>query len=172
MAQDRPADRLLRSPLLRDLHDYWQAARGARPMPFRKDVNPMAIRPILPHLIFVDVEHDPPAFRFRIVGSAVVSLVGRDVSGRYADKSLFGARLEDVLGAYRLAVEHAAPVGKRGKARWITGREWLPVEQLVLPLTVHGTRADMLINAMMRADAPIGDKEGVRIFLDPVFAAP
>lgn len=67
--------------------DYWQDATGARSMPSRRDIDPLAMpKHLLPHLELIDVIAAPERrFRWRLIGTHVTAAVGQDCTGRFFD---------------------------------------------------------------------------------------
>lgn len=57
------------------VYRYWDAQRGGRRMPARRDIDPSAIKIALPYLLILAVEGD--LFRYRLVGTQVVEDFGR-----------------------------------------------------------------------------------------------
>lgn len=182
MADDAAEDdgTMLRSAELARLFTYWNRMRGGRLMPSREDVDPAALRDVLPHIFMTDVEREPLRFRYRLIGTYVTAISGRDITGRYADEKIFPQSLDDVVGPYRMAVENRAPIGKYGQARWVPNRPWVRVETLLLPLGRTDAEVDILIGGVVvserRAAAghdadSVLSLQGVRTFLNPRFAA-
>jgi len=73
-------------PLLRDLYEYWHGKKGDRKMPSRPDICPTEIIDLLPKILLIDVTYEPLRFRFRLIGTDVVSIMGQDVTGKYLDE--------------------------------------------------------------------------------------
>lgn len=94
------ADRL-REPVSRAAFDYWNDLRGARDCPNRRDIRPEEVpRDALPHTVLIDVEDGPVRrYRYRLIGTRVVSYYGEDWTGRYFD--------EIAEGAFHTAVQQA-----------------------------------------------------------------
>lgn len=72
----------IRSPKVRFLHDHWDRLRGARIAPRWAEIDPGALRPILPFLIVTEFLDRPFDVRFRLVGTAVLEAYGEDFMGR------------------------------------------------------------------------------------------
>ena len=149
-------DEPLASALLLRLRDYWETARGDRPMPARRDLDPVEIPRLLSNLLLIEVHHDgpdgAPRFRYRLIGTAITRLVGREATGRWIDESLYGERLPRVLAAYRRVVETRAPLALRRQAE-IIAQDWIFGEFLLLPLGETDDRVDMILAGM----AELGD---------------
>jgi hypothetical protein len=162
------------------LHAYWDAARGRRRMPAREDIDPVALRDILPHILMVDVEREPLRFRYRLVGTYVTNISGRDITGLYADATTFPHRLEEVVTPYLLVVEHRAPVGKYGQARWVPNRPWVRLETLLLPLGSTDDAVEIILAGIAQYGRDVAERgggddltvQGVHTFLNPSFSEP
>lgn len=136
--------RLLDGRLTR-LHRYWSAKRGDRPAPRRCDIDPpLEIPDLLPILTLIEVLRDPLRFRFRLVGTAVVAAVGRDITGRFTDESLYGADAPAIIATYRRMVEDVRPFRRRSRLAW-NGTEWQVLEAIELPLIDDDGRVCMIL---------------------------
>jgi hypothetical protein len=72
-------------PNIRRLHDYWQSlADGA--VPERRELDPAAIKPLLPHICIVAFEQDPFRVYYRLSGTKVDDLNGFNLTGTYLDQ--------------------------------------------------------------------------------------
>ena len=65
----------------RSLIEYWDALRGKRAYPSRSDVDPAAIRQLLPYTLLLDADPDEGKARFRLAGEAVNTFYGFNVRG-------------------------------------------------------------------------------------------
>ena len=133
------------SPLLIDLHRYWLERRGDRAMPQRADIDPIhtAFRPHLGFVVLTDVV-EPLRFRFRLIGSTLTTVVGRDSTGRYLDEVYSPADYEYMIVAYRWVVAHQAPLRITGNLRH-ENRSWIDMESVDLPLSSDGRAVDMIM---------------------------
>jgi hypothetical protein len=65
---------------IRELFDYWQTRRGARPAPERSEIEPGAIRSVLADTFMLSF--DPSTGHpFRIAGTRVCAAFGRELKG-------------------------------------------------------------------------------------------
>jgi hypothetical protein len=84
--------------VLQRLYRYWSSLRGTRSAPSRAQIDPVDIpRDILPDLLLTEVLRPDGGrrYRFRLVGSRVTELAGRDPSRQFLDEALptaFGYR--------------------------------------------------------------------------------
>jgi hypothetical protein len=135
---------IIQSTQLRDLYNYWKLKAGNRELPARADIDPSEIPHLLPYLCLVDVVGEAEAFRYRLIGTKVVDLRGRDVTGRWVDDALYPKNFRDVATMMSSAIEARAPVVGRNRF-WGSGKIWSKVEWLNLPLSTDGGRIDMLL---------------------------
>jgi hypothetical protein len=123
-------------PLLSALLGYWDGKRGARPMPARRDIDPVEMGgSLLPHLALVDLAVGGARARFRLVGTSLVRGFGFDPTGERVDDGASGYFAELARFCASAALRRA-PVHWTADFRW-GARNRLDVRHLVLPLT-HG----------------------------------
>lgn len=126
------------------LKAYWSGKCAGRPMPARRDLDPVDIPKLLPNILLLDVEADTDRIRMRLAGTRITDLYGRDYTGQYLDEIYFGRNRERVMEAYESVVrsgkEHHCWMG-------FTNQDGLEfdMERLILPLSSDGSRIDMLI---------------------------
>lgn len=110
------------SPLMRQVHDYWNAKRAARALPSWSDIDPAEITRLLPNILVVAVEHDPMRFRFRLVGTQIVEYRGNP-TGHYLDCVPWNtpATRSSVQTSYEMAVVSRAPIFAEVEIRAVSG---------------------------------------------------
>ena len=136
----------VQSPLLAQALAIWQDARGPREFPARSDFDPVALpAALLPHILLVDIEHEPRRrFRWRLIGTHITEVMGRDSTGRYWDEIYEPAMLDAIGTGPRWVLEHRGPIRSLGMAP-LPGRAHLRSENLDLPLSSDGQCIDMLL---------------------------
>jgi hypothetical protein len=77
---------LAKSTLVRTLHEWWSANRGAAGIPDRSAFDLIEHRLLMPNVMISDVEPEPFRIRYRLVGTRVVHNLGVDFTGRYLDE--------------------------------------------------------------------------------------
>ena len=98
-------------PLMAGLFAYWDAKRGDRLMPDRRDIDPVEISTtILPHLILSEFHDDGTRVRFRLIGTKVVERAGADFTGKFLEDVMRGAHLAYMSSVHRDVWLHKAPV--------------------------------------------------------------
>lgn len=134
-------------PLTSALLEYWEDARGDRPMPARADIDPIDIPRLLPFILLLQVDGVTRRVKIRLMGTRVRDLYGEEYTGRYLDEIYFGRNREQVLASYDEALESRAP-----HHCWMqfTNRDGLEfdMERLILPLSTDGKTVDMFISLL------------------------
>jgi len=134
-----------RSPVLVDLHEYWESKLLDREMPARPDIDPTEIVHLLPYIILIDVEEAPERYRVRLVGTHVVDTLGRDHTGRYFDEVYPPEVYEKFVSGVRKVAGERRPLSGHGRVYFAAGREHIIYESLTLPLSSDCKTVDMLL---------------------------
>jgi hypothetical protein len=145
------------SPPIRRIWDYWNDRRGDRPLPGRRDIDPLSIpADLLPGIMLTEVLREPPWLRYRLVGTAQVALRGRDptgqpVAGNYMCAHL-GVKPDETMLNYRIVIEKRMPVYTynpvTGMAPDGSSLRQSPLRansSLLMPLSSDGTSVDMVL---------------------------
>ena len=127
-----------RSTRVKVLYEYWNRVRAGRLFPTRADIDPAAVKPILPHLMMVEISQDPFRVLYRLVGTEIVRFAKFDFTNRFADELTFqDDQTSDWSIFYRRSVENRRPgfgvtswTVEGGLTRWI--------EFLICPLSDDG----------------------------------
>jgi hypothetical protein len=131
------------TPRIRRFHQYWLEMRGARLMPARADIDPSAIKALLPGIILIDVRYQPLALTYRLVGTDEVLARGADPTGQDVLGNVYADDPGEMLRTYQLVIEtrdvvyqeepgvtHSPRLSERG--------------MLVTPLSSDGTTVDKI----------------------------
>ncbi len=129
------------SDKLRALLAYWQD-KGKRPS--RADTDATEMPQLLKNILVVDVLREPLQFRYALVGTFVTKIVGRDVTGRVVDESLYGETAGYVHDAYKRVVDAETPMLGRGQIVFVDGAT-LKTEILMAPLFAEATVDRLLL---------------------------
>jgi hypothetical protein len=129
---------------LKDLRAYWLAKKGARIAPPRSAIDPAEIVKLLPHVALVDVVGDPPRFRFRLFGTALVAAYGEDLTGKFGDELDLDVRPE----IHRLLSKVVRECCEDVALIHFTRREaprYVEYERILLPVSNDGSTVDMIL---------------------------
>lgn len=127
----------VRTDEMRSLVGYWGRLRGARAMPDRAALDPLAIpSAALPCIFLIEPlwGSEPLNFHFRLVGTGVARMTGRDMTGREMDESAYGDYGETVMAPPRLAAREGRPYLCNGRFAWrahgyLSESVYLPMEE-------------------------------------------
>jgi hypothetical protein len=137
-------------PKIRELFDYWVSVHPAEHrLPGRQCIDPSEVATLLPQLFLVDVERDPLRFKYRLVGTDYVQMMGRDLTGAYLDAvhpGFSGA----IQQQYVEVVEYRRPAYRKGPVMYANAKkDYLTVERLIVPLARNGSDVDMIMGVIL-----------------------
>lgn len=136
----------------RMLFAYWDALRGERAAPDRGEIQPGAMRHILADTFILTREDDRLA-TFRLAGTRICALWGRDLCGTRLRQLWASAEDEDAERLADIVLEDTAGV-VAGLQAWNHNGSELPMELLMLPLRHRGRTHERLIGALSPATIP------------------
>jgi hypothetical protein len=141
IAGPRPLD--VRHPDLLTLLAQWNFACDGRRIPCRRDLDIIRLKPWIGHLAMLEVIEGGQAFLYRVYGSDMAALMGRDLTGKTTDVLPPHAR-DVVLAEYRGVVETAAP-DYIEHVRTLAEGERQQLCKLILPLGKDGVVDRLLV---------------------------
>lgn len=129
-------------PLQRDLQALWASKRDGGPIPLRRAFDVIELRPWLGFLCLVDIERQARDFRYRIFGTRIANIVGRELTGLRLSQVDGGLR-EGLRPGYVEVARCQAPMlfAPALQEAWRT----VCLSELVLPLSSDGHATDMLL---------------------------
>jgi hypothetical protein len=141
----------LANPTLAFLRSYWDAKRGGRAMPSRRDIHPSELREHLGWVIMVEVFPDFSDFRYKLIGTLVtqyflMDATGLTVSEAFADRG--PAAIKGVKALFRKTARDRVPMRAFGDADWIApGYE--EFDSIYLPLSDDGESVNMILHGFV-----------------------
>ena len=134
------------------LFDYWNALRGSRSAPDRRDIDPTRIRSALGNTFILEL-NDSQEFDFRLAGSHICSAYARELKGRSFTR-LWHPRDRDAMVTLVRAVteDHAVALITFTGMTAIHTR--VTVETILLPVRHNGSTQNRLLGAMTAIDEP------------------
>jgi hypothetical protein len=131
---------------VRRLYEYWRSIHPADgSLPGRQHVDPADIPALLPWLWLVDVQREPLRFRYRLLGTEHVRVLGRDYTGQWIDEAHPAFLGSNAHGQFIVAVEEARAGYRLGDTMIILPKDYRSMERLILPLARDGRDVDMLL---------------------------
>jgi hypothetical protein len=142
----------MKHPSTRELFGYWNERRGRRIAPTRADIEPGAIRGVLADTFVLS--GDPRrGHSFRIAGTRVCALFGREVKGE-AFLNLWSAASRDEM-RMMLAIVADESVGVVASATGMSAAgAALSLELLLLPLS-YGRSDERMLGALAPSEPPL-----------------
>jgi hypothetical protein len=140
----------MRNQATRAVFDYWINLKGDRAAPLRTEIDPTALRHLLPHL-FIAAMDERGVLAFRLAGTRICDLFGYELRGMAFDQVWFEA--EQPLHIAQNVIRREQPalvdlVAMTADARHV-------YEMLLLPLrSTDGMESDRLFGALLPRGAP------------------
>lgn len=138
-----------RSEVFGDLIGRWTAARetSGTAIPPREFADPFELQEHLGYLQLVDVFHDPVRFRYRLIGTRITALAGRDSTGRWFQDLYSPEFVAEAFKSYRWIIAEKRPL--RVSATWQhVDKGHIRYEALDLPLSADGDTVDLILTRM------------------------
>jgi hypothetical protein len=139
------------------LHRYWRDIRPAQSlMPGRQHLDPAAIPALLPTIRLYDVHRDPWRFRYRLVGTELVRVLGRDPTGSWFDDQLANdggtrSRVDLIFVAEGRGISY-----RRGfPLHFQPDKHHLSSERILLPLARNGSDVDIVLGCTVYHHLPV-----------------
>jgi hypothetical protein len=147
--REYPVPPELDDPRLRAMFDYWLSKFSDGRLPALKDIDPIEIPRLLGHINLIDVEREDGRvrFRFRLWGTKITELYGRDCTGRYLDEIIVPTMSSEIQQIFER-------VANTGLAHFwqvpvpMENREFINNRRLLLPLS-GGDTVDHLLGFMV-----------------------
>ncbi|MDR3498038.1 MAG: PAS domain-containing protein [Parvibaculum sp.] len=138
---------------------YWERKRGTRRMPDRQDIVPAEIVRLLPYLHISEVLDGGGDFRFRIFGTALVNLIGAELTGkRLSELGQPSALIVDAVAAKGRWSELTTRAYKSARPVYATGYFVNTVHRHVqwhafsAPLTAAGDEIAQMLGGIFFSD--------------------
>lgn len=126
---------------------YWEQKRGDRAMPSRAEIEPADLAALLPNLQLIDVVDGGQRFRYRLVGTAIVTAFGREYTGKWLDELFPSERGKFAEEVYQLTCNERLPVFARSTYVTATDRE-LVANRVCMPLSPDGRSVTMIMGVL------------------------
>lgn len=125
---------------------WWRARIDAGRLPSRSQFDPLDNRFLLGRIVFFDVIRDQRGvdFRYRLWGSEITTLVGRDHTGRLHSEVVAPEAMPFGRRCFFWMMEHRLCQVARQRVPF-ENREFLDYERLGLPLSSDGAEVDQIM---------------------------
>lgn len=143
-------DDLIVDPGIRRFVEYWRTKRGDARFPARAALDPVDFAYVLGDVVLIETAKSPPnstfpwRFRYRLIGSNVVTRDGYDLTNKTLDELPEPEYRERIRTTWTEVCETGIP------AHYIRDlfldHRWRCYEVVVMPLATNGQDIDMLIS--------------------------
>jgi hypothetical protein len=148
---DIPEDRTGWHPLARQLYDYWRLIAPPGRLPGRQHLVPEDIAPLWSRAAMLEVFRNPLRFRYRLCGTEMVRLLGREVTGEWLDE-VHPALISQSREQLQFVVETGCPTWRRGPPLWTPDPKPRMVETCIVPLAGDGRSVDRMLGVSVLFD--------------------
>jgi len=138
----------LEGEALRRALDLWRSKAPEGGLPARADFDPSEMVDYLGNVVLVDIEHDPRRYRYRLIGTDITRVTGRDMSGRYWDQVYHPSDIAVLSESLDRVLETRMPVRSTGSMKWVE-KDYISVEIVDLPLASDGVEIDMVLRVIV-----------------------
>ncbi|MCW0232065.1 MAG: PAS domain-containing protein [Ferrovibrio sp.] len=120
---------------LRAFVALWQVVIPAEHrIPSRSDMPPELLRDFLPYLVIIDMDESRQRYRFRLVGTEVVAMNGRDGTGKWLDELYSPVDMQAHHKLHQQVIANGRPVRIHGTLGFVD-RSFITLEGAIVPLS-------------------------------------
>ncbi|MBB3591193.1 hypothetical protein FHX08_001537 [Rhizobium sp. BK529] len=134
-----------------DIFDYWNALRGEHDAPLKTQIEPRAIRHLLSSLFMLETKADRH-IRFRLAGTKICDLFGRDLGSERFSALWANGQQEDIERTAAGVMDHAIPTLFNATGYSIAGHH-AAFEIILMPLRSPEGGCGRLLGAIAPAVA-------------------
>lgn len=127
-----------------EIYSYWAGLRQGPRLPGRGDIEPAAMKRLLPTVSLIDVRREPLDFRIRLAGTGLYGVYGREITGRELGEVYNAAAADYWRQELSAVVEGRRPGVGVHSLSW-RGAAHLSILWLRLPLACNGRDVDMIL---------------------------
>lgn len=134
-----------------DIFDYWNALRGGQDAPLKSQIEPGAVPHLLSSLFILETDARRH-IRFRLAGTKICDLFGRDLRGERFSALWANGQHEDIEKTAEGAMDHAIPTLFNATG-YSTAGHHAAFEIIMMPLRTSEGGCDRLLGAIAPAVA-------------------
>ena len=143
------------------LHRYWCGIRPADALPGRQHLDPADIPALLPTIRLYDVHRDPWRFKYRLVGTELVRMLGHDPTGSWFDGTLGKDGATHSHADLVFVAEGRGISYRRGfPLHFLPHKDHLTSERILLPLARNGSDVDIVLGFTVHHPVPAPVRSG------------
>jgi hypothetical protein len=145
-------------PRLARLAALWLERAGAGGIPERSALGPEVLHPLglLPNVMLVDVIDGGARFRYRLVGTEITAIAGRDATGKFFEEIYEPPALKHRTETLHWVMRERRPLRTADRLD-APGKEFIGYEALSAPLGNADGDIALIMVVMVRATPPARD---------------
>ncbi len=128
----------------RELFDYWRACAKGTSMPSRANISPASIPALLPGISILDAGSRPDEIIYRLAGTRLRDIFGREVTGKSVFDLEFGEKRNYWLAVYRRVIDEKVPMQGAIKGP-VADRDHVVLFWMRLPLSDDGAAVNKIL---------------------------
>lgn len=139
------------NPRFQEAYDYWLSKCRGDKLPARSDLDPIDTPSLLGNIVLIEVriEEERTRFRYRLWGSNITDIIGRDLTGQYLSDLTPPGRAQKIRDAMNEVIETRQP------HYWeiplpVEDRQYASYARLALPLATDGKNVDVIAAVIYR----------------------
>ena len=125
--------------------NLWNSKNRSGILPSRGDFDVFEMKEWLGRIMIMEVLGDGFDFRYRLIGTNIVQIIGRDLTGKCVTDCEYNNNLEHVLNSFRKPIAQRSPIIRRGWVKWRDNRDFIKYESVHCPLSENGIEINMTI---------------------------
>ncbi len=129
----------------RRVYDYWRRCAGARRMPSRGDIDPVAIPDLLPAIAILDCSSQIDDVRYRLAGTRLREIFGMELTSQRVFDLDLGDRRDYWMTAYSKVIGEKTPMQGALKGP-LAHRDHIILFWLRLPLSDDGQTVNKILS--------------------------
>lgn len=137
----------LRSETLRRLLALWEGRSREDSPPTRADFPAEDLMPLGGRVVLIDIEREPFRLKYRLIGTKITQVLGRDSTGRYLDE-IYGADYYSRQSEhFRKVVTERVAIRTYGNMAH-SEKPYVPAEAIDLPLVNEAGEVVMILRGL------------------------
>lgn len=149
----------------REIYAYWDGLRDNAAAPMRSQIEPAALRHVLPDLFMLEA-HDDGSLIFRLVGTRICALFGRELRGHSFHELWAGGRNNATLEIAQGVILYESPAMMNLIGFHENGDSY-EFDMLLLPIRSSVNRCDRLLGVLLSTgeESPLNYPQALRCLM-------
>lgn len=136
ISSDIVSHEALQSLRAQSFFSHWQDMIHDDPVACRSHFDALDLGPWLGNILILDVIDGGKDFRYRLIGTRIVSASNRELTGSLVSEMEYEIGSEAMLERYRVVCDSREPIIRKGRFAWVPERSWRNFESVAIRLTL------------------------------------